>query len=62
MAFANGDIFVYDGTRWVNQRSLPGAFDVDSPTFHVDSTNHRLGVGTTSPNSKLHVAGAISKA
>ena len=31
MAFTNGDIFVYDGTRWVNQKSPPGAEDGSTP-------------------------------
>jgi len=33
-----------------------GDFLVDSPTFYVDSTNSRVGVGTTSPQNQLHVA------
>jgi hypothetical protein len=60
MPLTNGDILVYNGTQWVSQQSVPGPFDIDSPTFHVDSTNHRVGIGTTSPNSTLHVAGSVS--
>jgi hypothetical protein len=33
---------------------------VDTNTLYVDSVNHRVGAGTTSPNSLLQVAGAIS--
>src|SRR5438034_3305627 len=62
MAFSNGDILVYNGTQWVNQKSLVGPFDIASPTFHVDNTNHRVGIGTTSPNSRLHVAGSVATA
>jgi len=31
--------------------TLAGDFTVDSPTFHVDSTNNVVGVGTITPNS-----------
>ncbi|MDR3450635.1 MAG: hypothetical protein P4M15_12990 [Alphaproteobacteria bacterium] len=36
-----------------------GSFGADS-NFFWDSTNHRLGVGTTTPSEKLDVAGNIS--
>ena len=32
---------------------------VDTNTLHVDSTNDRVGIGTTSPANKLEVTGAI---
>ena len=32
----------------------------DSNTFVIDETNNRVGIGTTQPNSKLHVEGIIS--
>jgi len=31
---------------------------VDTDTLYVDSTNHRVGIGTTSPTTKLQVSGA----
>lgn len=34
----------------------------DTNTLHVDSTNHRLGVGTTSPSEVLHVVGRVIEA
>ena len=52
MPLSANDILVYDGAQWVNQHSI------DSPTFYVDTTNHRVGIGTTSPGVSLHVAGA----
>lgn len=33
-------------------------FTVDTATLHVDSTNNRVGIGTTSPTSILHVLSA----
>jgi hypothetical protein len=41
MPLTNGDLVVYDGSKWVNQQSVPGKF----------------GVGTTSPTETLHVVG-----
>lgn len=38
------------------------ALAVDTNTLVVDAENHRVGIGTTDPNSKLKVAGAISSA
>jgi hypothetical protein len=32
---------------------------VDTDTLHVDSTNHRVGIGTTSPTSVLHINDAL---
>jgi hypothetical protein len=61
MALTSGDILVYDGAQWNNQPStsgsvdLPGPFSVDSPTFYVDPTNDRVGIGTASPSTRLHV-------
>ncbi len=36
-----------------------GNFTVDSPTFHVDSINNLVGIGTISPDFKLQVDGDI---
>jgi hypothetical protein len=35
-----------------------GDVNYDSGTFFVDSTNNRIGIGTTTPTSALHVIGA----
>ncbi len=32
-----------------------GSYTLDSPTFHVDSANHRVGIGTTTPGTKIDV-------
>jgi len=37
-----------------------GNYTFDADTLHVDSTNNRVGIGTTSPLSKLDVAGNIT--
>jgi hypothetical protein len=38
----------------------PGVnLDIDSGTLYVDSTNDRVGIGTTSPSGKLEVVGDI---
>lgn len=38
-------------------KKFTGDLTVDTTTLHVDSTNNRVGVGTTSPLSQLHVYG-----
>jgi len=39
---------------------IGGDLTVDTNTLHVDSTNNRVGVGTTSPAVELDVSGAIN--
>jgi hypothetical protein len=46
-----------DTTAWdidVNV-NLSGDLTVDSPTFHVDSTNNRVGIGTITPSWDLDI-------
>jgi len=38
-----------------NTATFAGDVTVDTDTLHVDSTNNRVGIGTTSPNHLLHV-------
>ena len=40
-----------------NGATFSGDVTVDSTTFHVDSTNNRVGIGTTNPTSRLEVSG-----
>jgi len=35
--------------------SLTGDFSVDGNTFHVDSLNNRVGIGTLSPDKPVHI-------
>lgn len=56
---ASGDtleVVAYSTFQLANQ-SFTGDFSVDSPTFVVDSTNNRVGIGTATPTNgrKLHV-------
>ena len=46
-------------SRFVNVTgdSMTGDFSVDSPTFTVDSSNNRIGLGTASPTAQLHIVG-----
>ena len=34
--------------------------DIDSGTLHVDATNNRVGIGTTSPNAKTEIVGRLA--
>jgi hypothetical protein len=47
------------GTRLENNisNSLVVGFDTTEPSLFVGGTNHRVGVGTTDPQAKLHVDG-----
>ncbi|WP_336703296.1 hypothetical protein [Chryseobacterium indologenes] len=65
---ATGNIYNTDGTltgnRTVSQGSntlaftgtQPNAFSVNGSTFSVDAANGRVGVGTTTPNTKLTIS------
>ena len=37
--------------------ALTGSVSIDSPTLALDSINHRVGIGTTGPTSKLAIRG-----
>jgi hypothetical protein len=48
-----------NGTDVVNAITHLSSLAVDTNTLYVDSTNNRVGIGTTSPANKLEVTGAI---
>jgi hypothetical protein len=56
-----GEILVQGAGRTndVPNNIVAGGLTVDTDTLHVDATNDRVGIGTTSPDSPLHVAGTI---
>jgi len=58
---AAGDVIevVAYSTYQVNDQAFTGDFTVDTDTLVVDSTNDRVGLGTTSPAEKLHVEGNL---
>ena len=39
---------------------VPGDLTVDTSTLKVDSSNNRVGIGTTSPAMGLHISGSVS--
>src|SRR6056300_1828886 len=41
---------------------LADNLNYDSGTLYLDSTNNRVGIGTTSPSAKLHISGNASNA
>jgi hypothetical protein len=68
---ASGDTVTSNSASWTlpydTSFSLTGGVNglsFDTSTLSIDSTNHRVGVGTTSPQEKLHVygTGAIVRA
>ncbi|QDP61869.1 MAG: hypothetical protein Tp139DCM904402_42 [Prokaryotic dsDNA virus sp.] len=57
---STGDILevVSFSTFETNSGVFTGDFSVDSPTFKVDSSNNRVGIGTASPTAgTLHITG-----
>ena len=45
-------------TRFYYNAIVDGDLTVDTDTLHVDSTNNRVGIGTSSPGYPLHVVGS----
>jgi len=58
-ALSTGDVvdYIIDFGRKFHVPEWEGDFTIDSPTFHVDSTNNRVGVGTLTPSYLLDVNG-----
>ena len=60
---SGSNIFTIDSsgnTVFSGALSWSGDLAVDTNTLYVDATNNRVGIGTTSPSSKLDVAGAVT--
>lgn len=59
--------WTWDGTAWnvvvggiptsISELTITNDLTVDTDTLHVDSTNDRVGIGTTSPSQTLDVNG-----
>lgn len=54
-----GSVFFGSTTTFYNETNnsftIGGDLTVDTDTLHVDSTNNRVGIGTTSPDNDLHI-------
>ncbi|MCG8507619.1 MAG: hypothetical protein MI741_00175, partial [Rhodospirillales bacterium] len=51
------DAMTMDATTSVNMDTNNADLNFDSNSFFIDSSANRIGVGTSSPNGKLHVVG-----
>src|SRR5210317_924135 len=62
--YTDSDVATYLGggtsTPTFSTAIVTGDLTVDTNTLYVDSTNNRVGIGTTSPNSKTHIVGAAN--
>ena len=47
-------------TSGITEMTITGDLTVDTNTLKVDSSNNRVGVGTTSPSTALQVAGTVT--
>jgi hypothetical protein len=52
------DALTVAGLVTAGSATITGALTVDTTTLKVDSTNHRVGIGTASPGNLLHVQGS----
>ena len=55
ISIPSGVTFSNAGTNTFASATITGDLTVDTNTLYIDSTNNRVGIGTTSPSTKLHV-------
>ena len=53
---ASGDTIIINGSTV----SIPNNLTFDTSTLHIDSSNNRVGIGTTSPGAPLHVSASAT--
>jgi len=56
---ASGSTIEQDGSTVLSVES-DRSVDIDSGTLHVDATNNRVGIGTSSPDFKIEVVGGTN--
>ena len=54
----NGNLDALSGLDVTGAITGTGDLTIDTNTLHVDSSNNRVGIGTTSPDAKLEIAGS----
>ena len=52
---SSGSVAIADSATVGGILSVTGDLTVDTNTFHVDASNNRVGIGTTSPDQPLHI-------
>ena len=50
-----GDLELFNGGTW----TLTSSLNIDGSTLSVDASNNRVGIGTTSPQTRLSVIGTV---
>ncbi len=52
--------YIEDAFLKNNGDTATGSYNFDAGTLYVDATNNRIGIGTTSPATELHLSGSNS--
>ncbi len=59
---ANGGVTIRDVTFTTSSLNYSGSFSADTPTFVVDASNNKVGIGTTTPGTLLELYGNLTGA
>jgi len=57
--FADYQLLDTDALTFTGGTTIEGDLTVDTNTLYVDSTNNRVGIGTSSPSYKLDISGVV---